>query len=169
MTSVILHAGCGGEDLPPWFPIKGKEFKLDADEKFNPDVVASIDNMGDIGPFDAAFCCHCLEHLHWHDAMKALGEFHRVLKPGGSVFIEVPNLGLAKPDDTVMYTTGAGLEVTGMDMYFGHRMFSHSNPWMIHRCGFLDTTLEKAMRFAGFEVRVLAVGLDLMGVGVKSA
>lgn len=165
---IILHAGCGGETvLPPWFPFKGQQVRLDADERCKPDIVASIDNMGDIGPFDAAFCCHCLEHLHWHDAMKALSEFYRVLKPGGTLMIEVPNLGIAKPDDTVMYTTEHGLEVTGMDMYFGHRLFSHDNPFMMHRCGFLDRTLQLALEHAGFGTKVLASGFDLLGIGVK--
>ncbi len=170
MTRVILHAGCGGEDLPPWLAeigIEGREVKLDADAKFNTEIVASIHDMGDIGPFDAAFCCHCLEHLHWFDAMKALREFYRVLKPGGVVLIEVPNLGIAKPDDTIIYTTPQGLQITGMDMYFGHRAFSHDNPWMMHRCGFLQHTMTRALTLAGFTAKTLEAGCDLLGIGVK--
>lgn len=170
MQRTILHAGCGGENLPWWLKevgIEGREVKLDADEMVKPDIVASIDNLGDIGPYDAVFCCHCLEHLHWHNAMKALHEFIRVLQPGGAVLIEVPNLEMAKPDNTVVYTTGDGLEVTGLDMYFGHREFSYSNPWMMHRCGFVQSTLLEALESAGFKAKVFTMGCDLLGIGVK--
>lgn len=164
---LILHAGCGAESLPPWFPFQGTEVKLDADASLNPDIVASIDNLGDIGSFDAVFCCHCLEHLHWNDAMKALSEFYRVLKPGGAVFIEVPDLGNVQPDDTVIYTTPHGLQIRGIDMYFGYREFSHGNHWMMHKCGFLQRTLEPALEHAGFSAKVLQAGCDLLGIGVK--
>lgn len=163
----ILHAGCGGEDLPPWLPIKGQEIKLDINDVFKPDIIASIDNLGDIGPFDAVFCCHCLEHLHWFRAMKALQEFHRVLVPGGAVFIEVPNLEGVKPDDTVMYTTPTGLEITGMDMFYGCRDLSFDNHWMMHGCGFVPGTMKKALERAGFRAEVVCSGYDIVGIGVK--
>lgn len=163
----ILHAGCGGENLPPWFPIKGEEIKLDIDERFKPDIIASIDNMGDIGPFDALFCCHCLEHLQWFKAMTALREFYRVLRPGGIALVEVPDLEGVKPDDTVVYTMDNGLQVTGMDMYYGHREFSFDNPYMMHGCGFMPVTMHRALKGAGFQAGVLRAGCDLLGIGVK--
>lgn len=171
MTARVLHAGCGGENLPQWvfdsLGFEGREVKLDADARLKPDIVASIDSLGDIGEFDAVFCCHCLEHLHWNDAMVALREFHRVLKPGGAALIEVPNLDIVRPDDTLAYTTPAGLEVYGMDMYFGHRGNSRHNPFMTHRCGFLPRTMQKALEGAGFNASVLTSGFDILGVGVK--
>lgn len=170
MTARILHAGCGGERLPQWvydIGIQGEEIRLDADERVKPDIVASIDNLGDIGEFDAVFCCHCLEHLHWSDAMVALREFHRVLKPGGAAIIEVPNLERVQPDETVAYTTPQGLQVTGMDMYFGHRLFTRDNPFMQHRCGFLPRTMKTALEHAGFRAEVIKVGFDIVGIGVK--
>jgi SAM-dependent methyltransferase len=172
----ILHAGCGGERLPPWLPIKGDEVRLDADEnvKPTPDIVASIDNLGDIGPFDGVFCCHTLEHLHWYDAMKALTEFYRVLKPGGQVYIQLPDLEDIRPDNTVYYETVHGLKITGLDMHYGYRDFSHGNPWMMHRCGFMQHTLKAALEAAGFGAKVIRgktepgfVGFDLLGIGVK--
>ncbi len=99
--------------------------------------------------------------------MKALREFYRVLKPGGSCFIEVPNLEGILPDDTVIYTTPQGLQIRGIDMYFGYREASYKNHWMMHKCGFMAKTLEPALAHAGFRSKVLAAGCDLLGIGVK--
>ena len=41
--------------------------------------------------FDAVVCYETIEHLHFDDAMQALGELRRVLKPGGTLFISTPN------------------------------------------------------------------------------
>jgi len=42
------------------------------------------------GSFDAISCCQCLEHFT-HSHLPALREFHRVLRPGGLLEIDVPN------------------------------------------------------------------------------
>lgn len=43
------------------------------------------------GFFDAVSCCQCLEHFT-HSHLPAMREFHRVLKPGGLLEIDVPNV-----------------------------------------------------------------------------
>lgn len=170
----ILHAGCGGERLPSWLPLDGDEVRLDVDERVSPDIVASIDDLGDIGPFGGVYCCHTLEHLHWHRAMLALREFHRVLAPDGIVFIQVPNLQGVKPDDTVHYVTATGHQITGLDMFYGYRPASLDNPWMMHKCGFIARTLREALEHSGFVASVMHsseshgfIGFDLIGMGRK--
>jgi SAM-dependent methyltransferase len=44
------------------------------------------------GSFDRALCLDVLEHLPWDVQPRALTELHRVLAPGGELFITVPNL-----------------------------------------------------------------------------
>ena len=41
--------------------------------------------------FDAAVCYETIEHVNHENALAALGELHRVLKPGGALFISTPN------------------------------------------------------------------------------
>ena len=46
----------------------------------------------DGGAFDAALCLDVLEHVELLDQPKALSEIARVLKPGGTLLLSVPNL-----------------------------------------------------------------------------
>ena len=41
--------------------------------------------------FDAAICYETIEHVNHEDALTALNELNRVLKPGGTLFISTPN------------------------------------------------------------------------------
>jgi len=52
---------------------------------------AEVDRLPfDDGTFDAVTCCQCLEHFT-HSPLFAVREFHRVLRPGGCVEVDVPN------------------------------------------------------------------------------
>ena len=44
------------------------------------------------GSFDRALCLDVLEHLTYDDQPRAFAELHRVLRPGGELFVSVPNL-----------------------------------------------------------------------------
>ncbi len=44
------------------------------------------------GSFDRALCLDVLEHLAYADQPRALAELHRVLVPGGELFVSIPNL-----------------------------------------------------------------------------
>jgi SAM-dependent methyltransferase len=57
-------------------------FKIDADKS----TIEVADNS-----FDGATCVEVLEHLF--DPLKAAPELHRVLRPGGTVIVTVPNFG----------------------------------------------------------------------------
>lgn len=49
----------------------------------------------DDASFDAVVCVSTLEHLHGPELRSAIGELHRVLKPGGRAIIGVPASGWA--------------------------------------------------------------------------
>ena len=44
------------------------------------------------GTFDRALCLDVLEHLTYEEQPRALAELHRVVRPGGELFVSVPNL-----------------------------------------------------------------------------
>jgi len=163
----VLHVGCGEEPLPAWLA-DYTEVRLDIEPACNPDIVASITDLGEIGPFDLVFSSHCLEHLAPHDVGVALSEFRRVLKAGGGVVVFVPDLEDVKPTEDVVYTAPCG-PITGLDMYYGLRSALLERPYMAHKTGFVRETLQAAMDAAGFaETSVRRIDcFNLMGAARK--
>lgn len=164
----VLHVGCGRSPLPPGIEAD-VEVRLDIDPSCEPDIVASMDDLGDISGFDAVVSAHSLEHLPVYQVLKALQEFYRVLAPGGMVAIVVPDLEGIKADDSVVYVTKDGLSVTGLDMIYGMQSFVEQQPFMAHRCGFVSDTLHRAVRDAGFDNVIVErqSGFNLVANGVK--
>jgi predicted SAM-dependent methyltransferase len=136
--------------LPPLFGDDIEEVRLDLDPSKNPDIIASMVDMGDIGPFDAIYTSHTLEHIHSHEVPVALREFRRVLTDDGFALIFVPDLeGLTLSND-VLYESPAG-PVTSFDMIYGMRKFLATHPeTMAHRTGFTSAILKDALIEAGF-------------------
>jgi len=44
---------------------------------------------------DEIRCVETLEHISWRNTAKVLGEFYRILRPDGKLFIQVPDCGKA--------------------------------------------------------------------------
>ena len=167
----VLHAGCGGSPLPEYFPGQNiEEVRLDIDAQHKPDVVASLTSLGEIGPFDAIYCAHCLEHLYPHEVPLALDEFLRVLKPGGFAMVIVPDLEGLEPSDRELYKTNDGLSVTSFDLFYGHRLLIPNHPFMAHHSGFTAALMRQAMHDAGFApVHVKrSTDFNLIAVAVKA-
>lgn len=167
MTGTVLHPGCGEQPLPEW--MAGTiETRLDIDKNCNPDIVASITDMGDIGEFDHIFTSHTLEHLYQYDVQKALAEFKRVLKPGGDVIIFVPDVEGVECNNDVLYVSEAGA-ICGLDLYYGLTEYVKQSPYYAHHTAFTRATLEAQLIEAGFSKVVVKRMPDhnLMAVGVK--
>ncbi len=166
MTTSVLHVGCGSSNLPPWVPAS-VETRLDADARCQPDIVADMRELGEIGTYDAVFCSHALEHLTLQDGDKALSEFRRVLRDGGAVIILVPDLEDVQPTDEVMYESPMG-PITGHDMYYGYHC-GQENEFMRHKCGYVQKTLHRKLEDAGFtNVSVKRIpGFNLAATGIR--
>lgn len=164
---MILHAGCGNGKLPSWFT-GHEEVRLDIDPACNPQIVASICSMGDVGQFDIVYCSHVLEHLERWDVPKALSEFRRVVKPGGMVMVIVPDLHGAEPTEDVLYESPVG-PITGIDLIYGYGPdILTGNEYMRHRTGFVRKTLRAALEACGFaDVQMHRLEcFTLMGVAI---
>jgi len=125
------------------------EVRADVDPSCNPDIVADMRALGEIGPFDAVLCVHALEHVYPQEVGVVLREFHRVLREGGAVVIFVPDLEGVQATEEVLMVTPAG-PVSGMDLIYGHRQKLAENPHMAHHTGFVRDTLRKALEAVGF-------------------
>lgn len=177
----LLHVGCGTAPksrLPACFQeAQWKEIRLDIDPRVKPDIVASLTDMSAVPSTsaDAIWSSHNLEHLDGFQVPAALREIRRVLKPGGFVLINLPNLQriaeliAAGRAEEVMYTSPAG-PITPLDMLFGHQAsLARGNHYMAHRTGYTPERLSKVLVDAGFaEVRVMqGQAFDLWAVAVS--
>jgi len=163
----LLHVGCGENPLPAWIG-DFSEVRLDIDPGCAPDVVAGMTAVGDIGPFDALYCCHALEHLYPHEVPVALAEFRRVLKRGGRAIIIVPDLEGVPPTAAPLYESDAG-PICGLDIIYGKASLIAESPHMAHHCGFVRDTLAAVVEAAGFRGEVRRVGgFNLLAVAVNA-
>ncbi|HEX8987402.1 MAG TPA: methyltransferase domain-containing protein [Rhodocyclaceae bacterium] len=179
----FLHVGCGSASKPAvpkcFLPDEWREIRLDIDPAVSPDVVASMLDMAPVpdARVDGIYSSHNIEHLYPHEVPVALGEFLRVLKPGGFLVATCPDLQSVSrliADDRLeepAYVSAVG-PIAPLDILYGHRSeMAAGNLFMAHRTGFTLRTLVDAVRAAGFA----SVGglrrerwLDLWIVATKS-
>ena len=175
----VLNAGSGplpSRQLHPVFR-KGtwQEVRLDIDPQTMPDVVGSIDDMGELQPqsYDAVWSSHSLEHLYAHEVPSALAEFRRVLRVDGFALITSPDLELVasclfeRGPDHVVYTSPMG-PITALDMLFGHSdSISRGRQFMAHKTGFTCASLGRLLLGAGFPVALVKrEGLNLWAIAL---
>jgi SAM-dependent methyltransferase len=89
----VLDAGCGEGILVDEFA--GRIDIVGVDTNYVSDRVreGSVTALPfPDGSFDRALCLDVLEHLTYEDQPRAFAELHRVLRPGGELFVSVPNL-----------------------------------------------------------------------------
>lgn len=78
-----LHLGCGGRLWPDWVNIDLDCGDVHCDIRKLPYEDDSADEIAAI---------HVFEHFYRHEAARVLQEWHRVLKLGGTLTLELPSL-----------------------------------------------------------------------------
>lgn len=176
----VLHVGCGS-----WRPgalhsnyenDSWREVRLDFNPNTKPDIVASMTDMSAVSTssVDAIWNSHALEHLYAHEVPIALGEFFRVLRPGGHVLMRMPDLQQAAalivkngPLSTA-YTSPSG-PITPLDILFGHSAsIAKGETGMAHKTGFTLESIAQHLKGAGFtNVEATRKSFDLWARGEK--
>jgi len=154
---IKINLACGNMPLPkPWknidkyyYPGHEEMNRADGDPK---DFDWEQGDFTDLSRFgedsvDMINLCHGLEHTYWYGAIQTLQEIYRVLKHGGKVEIEVPDLKSAFNFDTE----------TMIDLVYGGR--DENTILLGHHCGFTRQMLQNLMEAIGFKnVRETEVG-----------
>jgi predicted SAM-dependent methyltransferase len=85
-VAVILNLGCGDELMPG-------AVNVDLREDCNADVIADVRSLPyEDGSASHVFAHDLLEHFSKFETEDLLAEWHRVLAPGGTLSVKMPNL-----------------------------------------------------------------------------
>ena len=141
---VKLHLGCGKDKRTGWI-------NVDAQAELAPDLVASVDALPTIpdASVDVIEANHLFEHLTLATARRALAEWARVLKPGGELYLELPDLEaciriLGKHHDK------HGIDLGLIGIYGWPPDIEAEGVPQMHKWGWTRATLSQELRVAGF-------------------
>jgi len=152
-SKVCLNLGCGGDYRKADERVKW--INIDCREDVNPDLVIDLEKdmlkQFDDESVDFIYMKDFIEHLSWRVVETFLHDCHRVLKRGGRIFIQTPDLEtIAKrvifdPD----YRFG---ELHGWKAISFWIYGAIDYPENVHKCGFTIPTLRSLLEGVGFEV-----------------
>ena len=176
----VLHVGCGpnqpGRLFQTFRGTDWQEVRLDIDPAVEPDILGDIRDMNQVASnsFDALWSSHNVEHLYAHEVPLALGEFFRVIKPGGYALVTLPDIqavaaAVAQGNlEGVLYQSPEG-PISAIDILWGHRPpIAAGNTFMAHKTGFTGETLKRHLMNAGFcNIEMEHQGYNLWGFGHK--
>ncbi len=135
---LLVHIGCGDISSPEFVNVDAQPY---------PHVHCVTNDITNLPMFsdrsvDLVYMCHVLEHVHRRDIFDVLGEFRRVLKPGGVLRISVPDFDLL----IAMYE-GIGRDPDGI---IAPLLGSHANEYDFHYWVFTERSLSAILFKAGF-------------------
>ncbi len=142
---IKLNVGCG-------FDKREGYVNVDSDRRFSPDIIANgakLDMFED-NSVDVVECYHLFEHLTFSDAVDALKEWHRVLKKGGKLSLELPNL--TRCVEILHKKEGKDAEDHAMMGLFGQipKSLKKESIFQIHKYGWTFEELTEELGKAGF-------------------
>jgi SAM-dependent methyltransferase len=145
---VKLNLGCGDKILPGYVNVD----VAPARAGHKPDVICDLRRLA---PFtddsaDEVLAVHVVEHFWRWEVVDVLREWMRVLKPGGKMVLECPNLQSACEEFLRDPTTTSGPGQEGqrtMWVFYGDPRWR--DPLMVHRWGYTPRSLAAVMSEAG--------------------
>lgn len=119
---------------------------VNIDPQWEVDVIADAENLPfEDGEIDVIYISHVLEHITYKDKklMGVVQELHRCLKPGGTLYISVPDFEVL----CKWYLSTEGKDrLHIMRMMLGGQTTEHDT----HRVGFDEQLLRNYLRAVGF-------------------
>lgn len=147
-SPIRLNLGCGDKILPGYVNVDV------APERAGnlPDVVSDVRNLSifEDNYADEILSVHVVEHFWRWEVESILKEWVRVLKPGGKMILECPNLRSACEEFLKNSDIGAQPGPEGqrtMWVFYGDPRWK--DPLMVHRWGYTPRSLAQIMSLAG--------------------
>lgn len=106
--------------------------------------------------FDEVRAVHVLEHIQRSHVQLALGEWFRVLKPGGELYIAVPDMMVTFKNYIAEKDPMRRMRLIGDVVYGGD-----PTPEARHKVPYDPETLEITIRAAGFEIKDRGIADDI--------
>jgi len=144
-----LNLGCGDKILPGYINVDFAESRKGQ----TPDVIADLRQLDfEANYADRILSVHVIEHFYSWEAEEMLSEWMRILKPGGTIILECPNIlysamQLASSPELAA-ETGKEAATTMWSIYGdpGWR-----DPLMCHKWGYTPQSLTAVLERIGFE------------------
>jgi predicted SAM-dependent methyltransferase len=142
-----LNVGCGGRRLPGYTGV-------DVTARPAADIVAPAGKIPlRDGSCEEIMAIHLFEHLLPWEAPAVLAEWFRLLRPGGRLVLEMPDL--RKCCENVLTILAGGTILAGKHpnqagmwgLYGDERL---EDPYMLHRWGYTFQTIRPLLEAAGF-------------------
>lgn len=147
-ATIKLNLGCGDKILPGYVNVDVAEARAGK----RPDVLCDLRALKpfETDSVDEVLAVHVVEHFWRWEVADVLREWVRVLRPGGHMVLECPNLAsaceafLADPDTA----SGPGPEgQRTMWVFYGDPRWQ--DPLMVHRWGYTPKSLAALMQEVG--------------------
>lgn len=149
--SIKINLGCGSKFVDGYINVDvvKPQGDIPTNQLFMEDDVRELNNFQP-NSVDEIVSFHLVEHIPVYDVEPTLIRWHEVLKPGGHIIVELPDIVkscvnllqmITTKDSTLLYNNGL-LGIYGTP--------DPSNVWMEHKWGWTFETLCQQFRNAGF-------------------
>lgn len=141
-----INVGCGKNILDGWINVDIQAHPL---AKRAPDLLCDARTI----PIESEsaselFACHLIEHFYLWEVPDVLKEWRRLLRIGGKLILELPNIELCAKNLLAKKT-----DQMSMWGFFGDP--GHSDPYMCHHWGYTPITIRTLLTQNGFDRVVL--------------
>ncbi len=95
LSEINLHLGCGGQSIEGWINIDNHDYEAGDSSRSGAayDIKMDIRSLdAEPGSVDKILLVHVLEHFVRWEAMDMLRHYHTLLRPGGTLLMEHPDL-----------------------------------------------------------------------------
>ena len=141
-NAVKLNIGAGNKRIPGYTGV-------DAVARSAADIVAPAwDIPLEDGSVDEILACHIWEHFYRFDCEKVITEWHRLLKPGALLAMEMPNL-IKACENIIAGREGKHPDQLTMWALYGDPR--EGDEWMAHRWSWHPASLQDFLSQHGFD------------------